>query len=419
MTTSRKTSITFGIVGFTLLTVNCGAFAQATPPNSQQTDPSISTQQKIIDRYIAQAPPRVDTPQVPNPTVLPTDLNPVLFGSERSILSRDIKYRILKRLPERLWFNFTIEESQRYESNVTFKPRNPLSDYVFRTLPNISIGYNIFSKTAVYCNWFLIKDVFAKHRQLSLPVTQSLSLGFRHDIPVLKRGNLQFDFQARELWQAPHLQQADLLPSVNFSYVVTPSLVLFSSSLLQLRSHYYFQGATREIDPFFTGGFLYRRGKWNFTATNTYVANFRNRQAIPPIDSQTMISDFELSRPVSDRIPNLVSFVRAEPVWNWGANNLPGLSGFDIRIFGGLRISGQKPAFNTTMENLRKQIRKHSPARSTWLKECSAALQLSTLPSRGNPPSRQKVANNPVVYNTWFLLQTDGMQYLGPIWHRC
>lgn len=331
------------------------ALGQTAPSQPSQ---QLSTQQRATDQMLAQVLAADSTRLTPiNPTVLPTDINPQLFSSERSMLSRDIQYAILKRLPERMWFNMVTEASQRLETNVFFTTNNPRQDYVFRILPNISLGYNIFNKTAVYCNWFLIKDVFAAHGQLSKPTTQSLSLGFRQDLPIFKKTNLQLDFQARELWQAAHLQQADLLPAVNLTQIVKPNFVLFGSSLLQLRSHYYFQGATREIDPFWSCGFLYRRGQWNFTATSTYVANFRNRNAIPPINNQSMICDFELSRPVSPKVPSVVTFIRAEPVWNWGApGNPPGLSGFDFRLFGGIRMAMNKPAYNASVDMLRQQL---------------------------------------------------------------
>lgn len=326
------------------------ALAQVPPIQSSTT--TQSSQQVVSDNSIAQRFPQV------NPTAIPTDITPQVFSGERSLMSRDMQFALLKRLPERLWFNMVTETSQRLETNVFFTTGNTRQDYVYRILPNLSLGYNIFKQTAVYCNWFLLKDVFARNWQLGIPTTQSLSLGFRQDMPLGKRTNLQVDFQARELWQARHLRQADLLPSVNLTRVITPNLILFGSALLQLRSQYYFGGNLREIDPFFSGGFLYRRGQWSFTATTTYVNNFRNRNAIPPINNQTMISDFELSRPVSLRLPSLVTFIRAEPVWNWGApNNPPGLSGFDFRLFGGLRVAVNKPAYNASVDNLLRQIR--------------------------------------------------------------
>ncbi|MBX9879402.1 MAG: hypothetical protein K2Y22_13155 [Candidatus Obscuribacterales bacterium] len=345
------------------LSFSSGASAQPAPPNQQNnTNQQNSIAQQNLDKVLVAAAPAGDV--VPfNPTVLPTDVNPEMFTGERSMMSRDLQYAILKRLPSRMWFNMVTEASQRLETNVFFTSNKPRQDYVFRILPNLSLGYNVFSKTAVYCNWFLIKDVFADHWQLSKPVTQSLSLGFRQDIPLFKKTNLQFDFQARELWQAPHFQQADLLPAINLTQIVKPNFVLFGSSLMQLRSHYYFQGAKREIDPFWSWGFLYRRGMWNFTATSTYVANFRNKTAIPPINNQSMICDFELSRPVSKKTPGIVTFIRAEPVWNWGApGNPPGLSGFDFRLFSGIRVAVNKPAYNSTVEFLRKQIMEQEEA---------------------------------------------------------
>ena len=352
----------------TTTTAQAQGVAQSTQPNS--TPQTTATQLIALDvgADASRALPF-------NPTVLPTDVNPQMFSGERSMLTRDMQFAILKRLPERMWFNMVTEASQRLETNVFFTKNNPRQDYVFRILPNISLGYNVFNKTAVYCNWFLIKDVFASHWQLSAPTTQSLSLGFRQDIPIFKKTNLQFDFQARELWQASHFRQADLLPAVNLTQIVKPNLILFGSSLLQLRSHYYFQGATREIDPFWSGGLLYRRGQWNFTATATYVANFRKRTAIPPINNQSMICDFELSRPVSSKIPSVVTFIRAEPVWNWGApGNPPGLSGFDFRLFGGIRVAVNKPAYNASVDMLRKQLlemEEQPPANPTEPKKTS------------------------------------------------
>ncbi|MBX9769953.1 MAG: hypothetical protein K2X29_01200 [Candidatus Obscuribacterales bacterium] len=367
MRNQKQTRVSYLALSTLLLSLgfDSAALAQSTPPQNQQnTDQQLSVQQQAVDRMIAELPTLDSGRFAPvNPTVLPTDVNPEMFSGERSMLSRDLQYSILKRLPSRMWFNMVTEASQRLETNVFFTKNKPRQDYVFRILPNISLGYNLLKATAVYCNWFLIKDVFADHTQLSAPTTQSLSLGFRQDVPIFKKTNLQFDFQARELWQASHFRQADLLPAINLTQIVKPNLVLFGSSLLQLRSHYYFQGATREIDPFWSWGFLYRRGQWNFTATSTYVANFRKRTAIPPINNQSMICDFELSRPISSKAPGVVTFIRAEPVWNWGApGNPPGLSGFDFRLFGGIRVAVNKPAYNSTVEFLRKQIMEQEEA---------------------------------------------------------
>lgn len=334
--------------------------------NSFNTATISATSSSRADRSVFQNPlvtqslRGVDS-AVPNPNFLPTDVTPLIFSGERRLISRDLQFAILKRLPERMWFNSVTEISQRFESNPLFDRRHAVGDYVFRALPNVTLGYNIFKRTSVYTNYFVIKDVFARHNQLTFPTFQSLSLGLRQDIPVNNKINVQLDFQARELWQITHLNQADLLPAVNVTAAINPNLVAFASTLLQMRSRYFFQGATRELDPFYSVGFLWRRGKWIFTATDTFVTNFRSppfHGSVPRQGNVTMIADFELSRPIST-VPGLTSFVRAEPVWNWDSNNTPGLSGFDIRIFSGLRLAVGKPSYTATIEQIRDQIREY------------------------------------------------------------
>lgn len=294
-----------------------------------------------------------------NPTILPTDLTPLSRSAESALLSRQIRFAIMKKLPTRLWFNLTTEVSQRYESNVFFTYSHHKGDYAFRVLPNITIGYNVLPHTSVYCNYFVIKDQFAVHDVLSIPTTQSLALGVRHDLPVGRKTSLQFDFQARELWQSRNLHQADFLPSVSVTHVVRPRTYLFGSLLLQLRGRDYFVAPTREIDPFYTIGLIHQRGQWTFSATDTMVTNFRSppfRTSIPRQGNVSMIADFEVAHPVTRKIPGLVAFIRAEPVWNWSSHKRPGLSGFDIRIFGGLRLSVNKQSYLSTIENLRQQL---------------------------------------------------------------
>ena len=71
-----------------------------------------------------------------------------------------------------------------------------------------------------------------------------------------------------------------------------------------------------------------------------------------------MISQIEASREVSKKLPGLVTFVRAEPIFNWNSRGVPGISGFDFRIFGGLRYTFNKTATSVAMDQLRKQLQK-------------------------------------------------------------
>jgi hypothetical protein len=337
------------------LTIGLSAGAQEVIGQAPISAP-ITLTENAAPVLMAQAPQRAESF---NPTVLPTDVTPISRGAQRALLSRELRFSLMKRLPTRLWFSLNTEVSQRYESNVFFTYSHHRGDYVFRALPNVTVGYNLLPHTSVYCNYFAIKDVFAKHQRLSFPTTQSLSMGVRHDLTIGRKTSVQFDFQARELWQASHLHQFDFLPSVNVTYVARPRTYLFGSLLLQMRGREYFAAPTRELDPFYTIGGIYQRGAWTFLATDTFVTNFRSppfRGSIPRQGNATMIADFEVSHPVVRKIPGLVAFVRVEPVWNWSSHKQTGLSGFDIRVFGGLRLAVNKQSYLSSIERLRQQL---------------------------------------------------------------
>ena len=204
----------------------------------------------------------------------------------------------------------------------------------------------------------MIKDVFARNEAaLGPPTTQSVSLGLRRDWDLTSKTNFQIDYQTRELWIQSHTRQADLLPAINISHVVSPSCVAYVGGLLQLRSNYFGQGGTREIDPFYSGGIVYRRGDWVFVASDTLVTNFRRQSDIVPLGACNMVADFEVFRPVNQRVaPGLVYFTRVEPIFNWSDHKIEGQSGIDVRIYNGFRFNMTKPAYHQTMETLRKQI---------------------------------------------------------------
>lgn len=306
---------------------------------------------------LAQSPPQ--SPAV-GPQFLPTDITPYTTqDTEPSQFGTGQKFRIFQKLPERLWINSTTEVSQRLDTNVLFTYSHAKTDYAFRVLPNITVGYNIFKNVSVYSNYFVIKDQFARNYfNIGFPTIQSLSWGLRHTKQFGKT-QLQSDFQARELWQASHLHQFDFLPGVTLSHQATQNNVLFLSGLLQLRGGNYFIAPNREIDPFYTAGWFFKHGSWNFSASNTFVTNYRHppfHKSVPLQGNYSMISDVEISRPVLRKYPAFQAFMRAEPVWNWHSNKAPGLSGFDFRFYGGLRLALNKPAFDQGIEKLRQDL---------------------------------------------------------------
>lgn len=301
---------------------------------------------------------QLQDPRLVNPTIIPTDVTPIGIGRERELQRPGYSFYLFQKLPPKLWFNATTEVTQRLETNVYFTNNNPRPDYVFRVQPNITVGYKILPKTSVYANYFLIKDVFADNGTLTNPTFQSVSGGVLHDIPIKTRTNLQLQWQFRELWQSSGVRQADMIPGVTLTHAFTPKLIGFANMQLQLRSRNLFvTGNFREIDPFYTLGLLYRHKRWNFVATNTFVTNYRFPDAIVPQNNLVMISDFEASHPISKKIPSLVAFVRAEPIFNWASRSVPGLSGFDFRLFSGIRWNISKNAYDTELTKLRKYLK--------------------------------------------------------------
>jgi len=337
-----------GLLSAVLVLINSLAVNAAVPePISLQGSP-LFTQPRLLA-----------VTGVPPSGAIPTDVTPSPLGQEREYVTPGPVFRLFQRLPSRLWFSSVTEVTQRLETNVFFTSRNPKRDYVFRVLPNVILGYNVRDNTSVYCNYFVIKDVYADHSVLTFPTTQSLSLGLRQNFSLPKRFGLQLDFQSRELWQTSHLHQADLLPGVTLTYVPWAQTVMFGNVQLQLRGREYFVAPTREIDPFYSVGVLHRRGQWTFSAVDTFVTNFRSppfHGSIPTQGNVSMIADFEVARTVNKKHPALQWFVRAEPIWNWDSKRTPGLSGFDFRLFGGLRLSLEKPSLAYSVNRLRQQL---------------------------------------------------------------
>ncbi|HEY9871084.1 MAG TPA: hypothetical protein V6D08_18100, partial [Candidatus Obscuribacterales bacterium] len=341
---------------------------------------------------LSQIPP-VEAPRATPGTILPTDVVPLPAAQERMSFGENLQLRVLQRLPARLYFNASVENSFRYETNVFQFPTKraflrqifattpppifailpvPLQqqirdqtlrlasrdDEVFRCLPNLTAGWTITPRTRIFGNYFMIRDSLFHNIRLNT-VIHSLAYGIQQDIPITRRGNLQLEFQARELYQLHQQPLFDFLPALTFSYILTPRTVLFANTLLQLRGKRYFQAPTREIDPFYTFGFLHQRGGWSFSNTATFVQNFREpfrQNASIPVNNYSWILDFEVARRLIKQLPGLQAFIRAEPIYNFKSHNRPGLAGMDFRLFWGMRFSLGKPALTAALEQIRQQL---------------------------------------------------------------
>ena len=337
------------------------ALSAATSAFAQADQAALSTI-RLVQPQIAQAAP------VPSPAVIPTDATPFTVGPERNEFTPGLKFKIFQSLPERLYFTASTEVSQRLDTNVFFTSGHAKQDYAFRVLPNITVGYNFLKNTSVFANYFVIKDVFAVHEFLGRPTTQSLAWGVQHNQALGKKTNLQLTMQARELWQARRIHQFDFIPGATVTHFINSNNIVYGSVLLQMRGGGYFVAPTREIDPFYTIGYIHRRGPWTFLATNTLVNNFRQPPftfSIPAQSNISMIADFEVNRPVMKKHPELLAFIRAEPIWNWRSNRVAGLSGFDFRLYSGLRLLVSKPSYLASTDNLRRQLIKNKQAQPT------------------------------------------------------
>ncbi|MBY0547352.1 MAG: hypothetical protein K2W95_08680 [Candidatus Obscuribacterales bacterium] len=343
----------------------------------------------LIDRAIQQSERFVAQALPPSSTIIPTDTLPLPAVQNRLSFAENLQLRILQKLPARFYFNSTCEVSTRYETNpFQFPKKRSLlhqlpppgiirilnsfqqaqindiiglannDDVVFRVLPNVTGGWTLTPKTRLYCNYFMIRDQLAHNVRLNT-VIHSIGGGIQQDIPVTSRGNLQAEFQFRELYQLHQQSVFDFLPGLTFSYVLTPRVVLFANALLQLRSKAFFQAPTKEIDPFYTWGGLYQRNGWTFSASSTFVQNFREPfrgNASIPVNNYSFICDFEISRRILKELPGLQAFVRAEPIYNFHSHNRPGLAGMDFRMFFGMRMALAKPALTSALEQLRQQL---------------------------------------------------------------
>lgn len=353
------------------------AFAQGLPGGGQT--------------LLAQAAPVAPViTRTPTSTILPTDLVPIPTIQNRMTFGENLQLRILQKLPARFYFSASCETSFRLETNVFQFPMKRIMlykllptpatwfaetqaqqkatlstlheasrfDTVYRVLPSCTGGWTLSPHTRVYGTFFTIRDSLFYNTKLNTDI-YSYAFGVQHDFQMGQRGNLQADLQFRELNQMHQHSVFDYLPGLTYSYVVTPRTYAFVNALIQIRGRKYFQAPTRELDPFYTWGLTHQRGRWTFSASSTFVQNFRQpfgHHALIPANNYSMISDFEIDRRIFPQIAGLQAFIRAEPIWNMHAHNRTGLSGMDFRLYYGLRLSVSKPALTSALDSLRKQL---------------------------------------------------------------
>lgn len=278
----------------------------------------------------------------------PLDLTPVSLPRRAPAFDRfdQFKAGMLYRLPSKMFFSAVVDNSVRLETNVFQTNSRNSSDFVYRLLPNITLGYALTKRTRVACNYFLLRD---QYTEFNRPLSRTLqSVGFRidHDVPLRNNANLSFGLFSRALFSSldyiddpPFLN--DILPSVTLTKQFGRRTIAYASCLGQIRFRR-FLNRYQEFDQFYSGGVVYRKGGWTFLGDGTLASNFGRPVYRGGPNNQVIILTQELARKVHHIAP-LQTFIRSQEIFNMGAPQAPGFAGFNYRIFGGIRVTVSKP----------------------------------------------------------------------------
>lgn len=273
------------------------------------------------------------------------------------------------KLPNNFWLRSVIQTEQRYDTNVFNTPKAKVSDYALREHPYLQMGWRFTNHFEPYVEYFLIKDVHVKATDFNPPTSQSLAGGAKGAIwasfdPNNKglRKTLAYDFRFREWWFNSHQRQYDLLPSLIYEQVLqSKSKTNFTKfelrSMLQLDQRKTRTGTTREIDPFFNARILHARGRWLFQGGVTLALDFPTYTgAKPKLKTGALIGTIDISRQVP-HIPNLQCFIQGQPIWSFSDKGVPGYTGFNFRLFSGVRMIFDRPPATSAVRRAWKNLR--------------------------------------------------------------
>jgi hypothetical protein len=323
-------------------------------------------------------------------TVLPTDTVslPAKHRGASYVKLNSSEISILDRLPEKLYMNFVNETSFRLETNPFQDPskyqllqyllsggstsnlrtanqsiteqlsNTSANQQIFRENPNMTVGWQFTPRFSVYSNYFLIRDSLM-HSTVLNSNTQSVGGGMQYDIPIGKRFDLQPNLQFRELFQTGQPNVFDYMPAITLTANVGRDTQVYVNSILQLEGLQPFVAPQRAISPFYTVGFQTTKGRWQFLASATFVQTFGKPfggKAYLPLNYDSIICDLEVDRQLFRKFQGLQAFVRAEPVFNFHSSNAPSISGFDFRLYYGLRLSLSKPSLTGPMQQMRQEL---------------------------------------------------------------
>ncbi|MBX9876945.1 MAG: hypothetical protein K2Y22_00665 [Candidatus Obscuribacterales bacterium] len=276
-----------------------------------------------------------------SPDTMPIDLVPVQLPSRTNPMQY-AKEGILFHLPARMFLTGTVENSLRLETNIFQTSSHYRQDMIYRILPNITMGYALSRKTRVSANYFFLRDQYAFHNSLMSRNIHSVGFEVDRDFQLTPKTTLTTGLFNRQLFMTGSQPFTDILPSVTLVRRVGQSTILYSSIMGQLRWRNMFT-RWQEGDQFYTIGAIYRKNLWALSANTTLVSSFGVPSLRGGANNQVFISTFEIDRQLTRKLP-IIAFVRAQPIFNIGANQSPGFAGVNFRVYGGLRMDISKPA---------------------------------------------------------------------------
>lgn len=315
-------------------------------PNLPRIDAGNSDDEESrkIAQAAAQPPPPAATFSTSGAPNSPVDLAPVklLERTNSGFQPNQFQTNLLYKLPAKFFFYSSTENSLRFESNVLQTLHHNRGDMVYRALPNVTFGYALTKNTRVAANYFFLRDQYTRDNHFLSRNFNSFGLQVQHDIPLTERTTITTGFMGRQLLisRGPGQPLSDLLPSVQLTHRVGQKGVIYGGVLGQIRFRNTL-GLFQEGDQFYSLGAMYRTARWFYLWDNTFITNFGDRRLRFGPNNQNMIMTLEADYQVSKKLP-LVAFVRAQPIFNIGADEATGFAGFNMRIFGGLRVDLNK-----------------------------------------------------------------------------
>lgn len=275
----------------------------------------------------------------------PIDLTPVRLPVRDNEFStmQNLRINALYKLPARMYINGVVENSLRLETNAFQTTSHNQADMVYRVLPDITVGYAFTPRTRVAANYFYFHDLYADHGASLSRNVHSVGMRADHDFQINPRTIITTSVMDRNLFISRYPVVNDILPSVSVSRRVGENAIVYSSVLGQIRFRDFIGGRFQEGDQFYSLGTVYRDNKWLGSADFTLIDNFGDGNLrLGPNSNHIIVLTMEGGRRVSQTIP-LVAFIRAQPIFNIGSSQ-QGFSGFNMRLFGGLRLEVSKPA---------------------------------------------------------------------------